>query len=397
LAEVLLGVSGGIAAYKAIDVLRILQRRGHGVTVVMTRAAKRFVGPATFAALSGRAVGVDMFGRDERPNYEHLDLARAADILAIVPASANTIARCAAGVADGLLSAVHLAFDGPVLMAPAMNTRMYLHPATGHNLGVLRARGVHMVEPGSGLLADGEVGVGRLAEPTAIADAIDEVLRGAGTLGGRRVLVSAGGTREPIDPVRYLGNRSSGKMGWAIADAARRRGARVTVLAANVDLPRHPDIRYVDTPSAADLHAAALDHFPDCDLLVMAAAVADFRPSEVHQGKIDKSGRAGLELDLVATTDILADLAGRRSDGQVIVGFAAEHGPEGRERARAKRTRKGIDLIVHNDVSVTGIGFGSDENEIAIIGASGDEALPRMSKDACAGRILDAAGALLAR
>jgi phosphopantothenoylcysteine decarboxylase / phosphopantothenate---cysteine ligase len=274
---------------------------------------------------------------------------------------------------------------------------MYLHPATGHNLGVLRARGVHMVEPGSGLLADGEVGVGRLAEPTAIADAIDEVLRGAGTLGGRRVLVSAGGTREPIDPVRYLGNRSSGKMGWAIADAARRRGARVTVLAANVDLPRHPDIRYVDTPSAADLHAAALDHFPDCDLLVMAAAVADFRPSEVHQGKIDKSGRAGLELDLVATTDILADLAGRRSDGQVIVGFAAEHGPEGRERARAKRTRKGIDLIVHNDVSVTGIGFGSDENEIAIIGASGDEALPRMSKDACAGRILDAAGALLAR
>lgn len=396
MAEVLLGVSGGIAAYKAIDVLRILQRRGHGVTVVMTGAAKRFVGPATFAALSGRSVGTEMFGRDERPNYEHLDLARAADILAIVPASANTIARCAAGMGDGLLSAVHLAFDGPVVMAPAMNTRMYLHPATEHNLAVLRGRGVHMVEPGSGLLADGEVGVGRLAEPVAIADAIEEVLRGAGTLAGRRVLVSAGGTREPIDPVRYLGNRSSGKMGWAIADAARRRGALVTVLAANVDLPRHPDISYVDTPTAADLHAAALDHFPDCDLLVMAAAVADFRPSEMHPGKIDKSGRAGMELDLVATTDILADLAGRRADGQVIVGFAAEHGPEGRERARAKRSRKGIDLIVHNDVSVPGIGFGSDENEIAIIGEAGEEAPARMTKDACAGRILDAAGGLLA-
>jgi phosphopantothenoylcysteine decarboxylase/phosphopantothenate--cysteine ligase len=397
MAEILLGVSGGIAAYKAIDVLRILQRRGHGVTVVMTRAAKRFVGPATFAALSGRTVGVEMFGRDERPNYEHLDLARAADILAIVPASANTIARCAAGLGDGLLSAVHLAFDGPVLMAPAMNTRMYLHPATEHNLGVLRARGVHMVEPGSGLLADGEVGVGRLAEPVAIADAIDELLRGGGSLSGRRVLISAGGTREPIDPVRYLGNRSSGKMGWAIAEAARRRGADVTVLAANVDLPRHPDIRYVDAPTAADLHAAALEHFPACDLLVMAAAVADFRPAAEHAGKIDKSGRPGMELDLVATTDILADLTSRRADGQVIVGFAAEYGPEGRVRARAKRERKGIDLIVHNDVSVPGIGFGSDDNEITIIGVSGEEVLPRMTKDACAGRILDAAGALLAR
>jgi phosphopantothenoylcysteine decarboxylase/phosphopantothenate--cysteine ligase len=397
MAEVLLGVSGGIAAYKAIDVMRILQRRGHGVTVVMTRAATRFVGPATFAALSGRTVGVALFGRDERPNYEHLDLARAADILAIVPASANTIARCAAGLGDGLLSAVHLAFDGPVLMAPAMNTRMYLHPATEHNLGVLRARGVHMVEPGSGLLADGEVGVGRLAEPVVIADAIDEVLRASGTLSGLRVLISAGGTREPLDPVRYLGNRSSGRMGWAVAEAARRRGAEVTVLAANVDLPRHPDIRYVDAPTAADLHAAALEHFPGCDLLVMAAAVADFRPTEMHPGKIDKSGRAGMELDLVATADILADLASRRTDGQVIVGFAAEHGPEGRERARAKRVRKGIDLIVHNDVSAPGIGFGSDENEITIIGPAGEQALARMSKDACAGRILDAAGALLGR
>lgn len=394
MAEVLLGVSGGIAAYKSIDLLRILQRRGHGVTVVMTRAARRFVGPATFAALSGRAVGVDLFGSEERPGYDHLELARAADVLAVVPASANTIARCAAGLGDGLLGSIHLAFDGPVLMAPAMNTRMYLHPATEANLATLRARGVHLVEPGSGLLADGEVGIGRLAEPLTIADAIDDVLRERGTLRGRRVLVTAGGTREPIDPVRYVGNRSSGKMGWAIADAARRRGAQVTVLAANVDLPRHPDIRYVDTPTAAELHDAALDAFPGCDLLVMAAAVADFRPVDALPGKIDKGSRSGLALDLVPTADILSDLAGRR-ERQVVVGFAAEHGPEGRERARAKRVRKSLDLIVHNDVSAPGVGFGSDDNEIAIIGAGGEEVLPRMSKDACAGRILDAAGALL--
>ncbi|MEQ9336977.1 MAG: bifunctional phosphopantothenoylcysteine decarboxylase/phosphopantothenate--cysteine ligase CoaBC, partial [Miltoncostaeaceae bacterium] len=240
MAEVLLGVSGGIAAYKAIDLLRIMQRRGHGVTVVMTRNAKRFVAPATFAALSGRTVGVDLFGREERPNYDHLDLARAADVMVIAPASANTCARLAAGLGDGLLGATHLAFDGPLVLAPAMNTRMYLHPATEANLATLRGRGAHMIEPGSGLLADGEVGVGRLAEPAAIADAVDSALAGAGTLTGRRVLVSAGGTREPIDPVRYLGNRSSGRMGWAIARAARVRGARVTVLAANVDLPRDP-------------------------------------------------------------------------------------------------------------------------------------------------------------
>jgi len=394
-AEILLGVSGGIAAYRSIDVLRDLQRRGHGVTVVMTRDARRFVGPATFAALSGRPVGLDLFGPEDRPGYDHLELARRADVLAIVPASANTIARCAAGLGDGLLGAVHLAFDGPVVMAPAMNTRMYLHPATGDNIALLRARGVTMVDPVSGLLADGEVGVGRLATPAAIADAIDATAHDAGRLAGVRVLVSAGGTREPIDPVRYVGNRSSGKMGWAVAEAARRRGARVTVLSANVDLQRHPDIRYVDTPTAADLHAAALDAFGECDLLVMAAAVADFRPASAHDGKIDKSAHGGLDLELVPTVDILSALAARRTPGQVVVGFAAEHGPAGRARAREKLARKSLDLIVHNDVSVPGVGFGSDENEITIIGAAGEESLGRMSKDACAGRILDAAGDLL--
>jgi phosphopantothenoylcysteine decarboxylase/phosphopantothenate--cysteine ligase len=393
-AEVLLGVSGGIAAYKSVDVLRILQRRGHEVTVVMTRAARRFVGPATFAALSGRPVGVDLFGAEESPGYDHLELARRADLLLVCPASANTIARMAAGLGDGLLGSVHLAFDGPVLIAPAMNTRMWLHSATGDNIALLRARGVEVVDPGSGLLADGETGVGRLAEPAAIADAVEARLQGAGTLAGRRVLVSAGGTREPIDAVRYVGNRSSGRMGWAIAEAARRRGAAVTVLTSNVDLPRHPDIRYVDAPTAADLHDAALAAFPDCDVLVMAAAVADFRPASSRAGKIDKGAEGRLALDLEPTEDVLTDL-GRRRGRQVLVGFAAEHGAAGLARARAKRERKGLDLIVHNDVSVQGIGFGSAQNEITIIGQEGEEALPRMSKDACAERILDAVVARL--
>lgn len=395
MAEVLLGVSGGIAAYKSIDVMRILQRRGHGVTVVMTRSAQRFVGPATFAALSGRPVGVDLFGAEERPGYGHLDLARAHDVMLVAPASANTLAKLAAGLADGLLGSVHLAFDKPVIVAPAMNTRMWLHPATAANLETLTARGVQVVPPASGLLADGDSGVGRLADPVGIADAVEARLAGAGTLAGRRVLVSAGGTQEPIDPVRFVGNRSSGRMGWAVAAAARRRGAEVTVLASNVELPRDPAIRYIDAPTAADLHAAALAEFGGCDLLVMAAAVADFRPGAAREGKIDKGAEGRLALDLEPTADILADLAARRRDGQVVVGFAAEHGAAGLERARGKLARKRLDLIVHNDVSVEGIGFGAADNRITIIGAGGEEALPRMSKDACAERILDAAAELL--
>ncbi len=394
MADVLLGVSGGIAAYKSVDLLRILQRRGHDVRVVMTRAARRFVGPATFAALSGHPVGVDLFGAEGRPGYDHLELARGSDLLLVAPASANTVARMAAGLADGLLGSVHLAFDGPVLIAPAMNTRMYLHPATVDNLALLVARGVQVIPPGSGLLADGETGVGRLADPAEIADAVDARLAGTGTLAGRRVLVSAGGTREPIDPVRYVGNRSSGRMGWAVAEAARRRGGEVTVLASNVELDRHPDIRYIDAPTAAELHRAARAAFPSCDVLVMAAAVADFRPGAPREGKIDKSAEGELALDLVPTEDILADLAERR-ERQVLVGFAAEHGPAGLERARAKRERKGLDLVVHNDVSRDGVGFGARQNEITIIGPDGEEALPRMSKEACAERILDAVLPLL--
>ena len=395
MAEILLGVSGGIAAYKAVDVMRILQRRGHGVTVVMTRSAQRFVGPATFSALSGRPVGVDLFGAEERPGYGHLELARSHDLALVAPASANTVARMAAGLGDGLLGATLLAFEKPVVIAPAMNTRMYLHPATAANLAVLRSRGVTEIDPAVGLLADGDVGVGRLADPVDIADAVDDRLAGGAALAGRRVLVSAGGTREPIDPVRFVGNRSSGRMGWAVAEAARRRGAEVTVLAANVDLPRRTDIRYVETPTAADLHAAALAEFPACDVLVMAAAVADFRPGAPLEGKIDKSAEGRLALDLEPTADILTDLAGRR-ERQVVVGFAAEHGPAGLERARAKRVRKHLDLIVHNDVSVEGIGFESADNAVTIIGEAGEDVVARATKDACAERILDAVAPVLA-
>jgi len=399
MAEILLGVSGGIAAYRAVETLRLLQRRGHAVTVVMTDAARRFVGPASFAALSGRPVGTSLFGAEAQPGYDHLELARRADLLLVAPASANTLARMAAGLADGLLGSAYLAFEGPVLVAPAMNTRMYLHPATRHNLEVLEARGVRVVTPGTGRLADGDVGVGRLAEPERIADAVDAALapQDAGPLRGRRVLVTAGGTREPIDAVRYVGNRSSGRMGWAVADAAFRRGAQVTVLAANVDLPRDPGIVYVDAPTAADLHREALRAFPSCDLLVMAAAVADYRPVAARAGKMDKAEATGLSIELERTDDILADLSGRR-ERQVLVGFAAEHGPAGLERARGKRARKGLDLLVHNDISADDVGFGSEENEITIIGpGEHEEALPRAPKGTLAERILDAAAALLQR
>jgi phosphopantothenoylcysteine decarboxylase/phosphopantothenate--cysteine ligase len=396
MAEILLGVSGGIAAYRAIEAMRLLQRRGHAVTVVMTRAAQRFVGAASFAALSGRPVGTGLFGRDAQPGYDHLELARRADLMLVAPASANTLARMAAGLGDGILGTTYLAFQGPVLVAPAMNTRMWDHPATVHNLAVLRSRGVGVVEPGSGLLADGEIGMGRLAEPERIADAVDAALGAVrGDLAGRRVLVTAGGTREPMDAVRYLGNRSSGKMGWAVAAAARRRGAEVTVLAANVDLPRDPAIAYVEAPTAAELHREALRAFPLCDLLVMAAAVADYRPVDPREGKLDKSAAGALTLELERTEDILSDLSGRR-ERQVLVGFAAEHGPEGVARARAKRARKGLDLLVHNDVSVDGIGFGSEQNEITIIGPGDAEtALPRAAKAELADAILDAAAPLL--
>ncbi len=396
MATILLGVTGGIAAYKAIDSVRALRRDGHDVHVVMTRAAQRFVGPASFAALSGNRVAAGLFATEDVPDYRHLDLARAADLMLVAPASANTIGRMAAGLADDLLTSCYIAYTGPVLIAPAMNTRMWEHAATRANIATLVGRGVHIIPPGEGVLADGDVGAGRLAETEDIVAAVAAHLRGQDApWAGRRVLVTAGGTREPIDAVRYVGNRSSGRMGLAVAGAARDRGADVTVIAANIDLPRRVDITYVDVETAAQLLDATRAAFGETNLLVMSAAVADYRPTSAHDGKLDKSASDRLDLSLEPTVDILATLSAERS-GQIVVGFAAEHGVAGLERARQKRIRKHMDIIVHNDVAVPGIGFESDDNAITILGpGETEQVVPRTSKAQCAERILDTVAPLL--
>jgi len=398
MAEILLGVTGGIAAYKSLDVLRILQRQGHGVSVVMTHTAERFVGSASFAALSGREVGTHLFGDADQPGYHHLDVNDGKDLMLVAPASANTISQMASGAASSLLTSCYLAFRGPVVVAPAMNTSMWMHPATARNIEALRRDGAHIIEPESGLLADGAVGPGRLAEPAAIVAAVEAALgapAGARDMEGLSVLISAGGTREPIDAVRYVGNRSSGRMGWALAAAARDRGAAVTVVQANVDLAREAGIRYVDAPTAAALRDACRAEFPACDVLIMCAAVADYRPVAAADGKLDKSRTDAITVEMERTTDILAELSALRGD-QVLVGFAAEHGPEGLDRARAKRVRKAVDIVVHNDAAIPGAAFEGPENVITIIGPGEDEAsLPRMTKRECAERILDAARPLV--
>jgi len=398
MAEILLGVTGGIAAYKSLDVLRILQRQGHGVSVVMTHTAERFVGSASFAALSGREVGTHLFGDSDQPGYHHLDVNDGKDLMLVAPASANTISQMASGAASSLLTSCYLAFRGPVVVAPAMNTSMWLHPATARNIETLRRDGAHIIEPESGLLADGAVGPGRLAEPGAIVAAVEAALgaeAGARDMEGLSVLISAGGTREPIDAVRYVGNRSSGRMGWALAAAARDRGADVTVVQANVDLPREVGIRYVDAPTAAAMRDACRAEFPACDVLIMCAAVADYRPVAAADGKLDKSRADAITVEMERTTDILAELSALRAD-QVLVGFAAEHGAAGLDRARAKRVRKAVDIVVHNDAAVPGAAFEGPENIITIIGPGDAEvSLPRMAKRECAERILDAARPLV--
>ena len=398
MATILLGVTGGIAAYKAIDTVRALRRSGHDVHVVMTRAAQRFVGPASFAALSGNRVATGLFAADDVPDYRHLDLARAADVMLVAPASANTIGRMAAGLADDILTSCYIAFTGPVLVAPAMNTRMWEHQATRANIATLAERGTVIIPPGEGLLADGDVGAGRLAETEDIMAAVTAALAAsAGPWTGRRVLVTAGGTREPIDAVRYLGNRSSGRMGMAVAEAARNRGATVTVIAANVDLPRPQGITYIDVATAGELLEATGAAFVETDLLVMAAAVADYRPAATIDGKLDKSSRERLDLALEPTVDILTTLSTQRR-GQIIVGFAAEHGAAGLERARQKRIRKGLDVIVFNDVAAAGIGFESPDNAITIVGPGETEhSVPLTTKAVCAAHILDAVSPVLIR
>src|SRR3954468_10599921 len=404
MARVLLGVTGGIAAYKALEFTRLALKAGHALRVVQTEASTRFVGTASFAAIPGAPVLVEeweadalrgAFPGDPAPDHaplSHLALVERADLFLIAPASANTIAKLAHGHADNLLTAAALACRRPLLVAPAMNDAMYEHAATRANLDTLRARGVEVLEPGTGALGSpGEWGVGRLPEPAELLAAIEARLGGAGgQLDGAHVLVTAGGTREPIDAVRFVGNRSSGKMGWALAEEAARRGARVTVVAANVGLPRRPGIEYVDVTTAAELGAACAERFPAADVLLMAAAVADYRPASARADKIKKT-EAGetLTLALERTDDVLSGLAASRRPDQLLVGFAAEAGDGALAYAREKLTRKRLDAVVLNDVSQTGIAFDAPDNEVTIVTPDGERHVPRASKAEVAGAILD--------
>jgi phosphopantothenoylcysteine decarboxylase / phosphopantothenate---cysteine ligase len=400
--RILLGVCGGIAAYKALEFTRLAMKAGHSVRVVQTEAATRFVGPASFAGITGAPVLVTewepdplrgAFPGDPLPEHaplSHLALVEHADAYLIAPATAHTLAKLAAGAADNLLTAAALACRRPLIVAPAMNNAMYEHPATQANLETLRSRGVTVLQPGTGPLGSpGEFGIGRLPEPPELLAAVERALQVGGELDGATVLVTAGGTREPIDAVRFVGNRSSGRMGFALAEEAQRRGAKVTVIAANVSIQRAPGIEYVDVGTAAELAAACSERFDACDVLLMAAAVADYRPADAHAGKIKKD-RTGVELNLslVRTTDVLSSLADRRRPGQLIVGFAAEHGEGAVAYGRDKLRRKGLDAVVVNDIARRDIGFDTPENEVTIVTAEGEHAVPRAAKAEVAKAIL---------
>jgi phosphopantothenoylcysteine decarboxylase/phosphopantothenate--cysteine ligase len=400
MARVLLGVSGGIAAYKSLELARLATLAGHGVRVLMTETATRFVGAASFEGIVGAPVLISEFERDPmrgafpgegEPAHDpigHLELAAGCDAFLVAPASANTIAKLAAGSADSMLTTSYLACAAPRLVAPAMNDRMYANAATQANLATLRGRGIEVIEPEEGRLASrGEHGRGRLPAPERLLARVEAALpAGERPWDGLRVLVTAGGTREPIDPVRFIGNRSSGRMGIALAAAAARRGAEVTLIAANVSLPEPAGVRRIDVESAEQLAAAAASEFDQAQVLLMAAAPADFRAASVAPGKLKRAD--GLNLQLEPTEDILAALAGRRAEGQTVVGFAAEHGGDGVTRAREKLTRKGADLIVLNDVSDPAIGFESENNAVTLIDSTGDTSVPLDSKDAIAEAIL---------
>jgi phosphopantothenoylcysteine decarboxylase/phosphopantothenate--cysteine ligase len=400
MARILLGVSGGIAAYKALELVRLATAVGHSVRVVQTPTSQRFVGAASFAALTGAPVLLDEFQDDpargafpgddppaHRP-LSHLQLVANADLYLIAPASAHTLAKLAAGMADNLLCTCALAATCPVAVAPAMNNHMYEHAATQVNLRTLRERGVQVIDPDAGRLASlGEHGVGRLAEPARLLAECERLL--GGTWQNVRVLVTAGGTREPIDSVRFLGNRSSGRMGVALAEAARRRGAQVTLLGANLAMATPPGVQNVQVSTAAELRDASLALFKDCDVLLMAAAVADYRPVTPEQGKIKKEGRDSLSLELERTDDVLAELAASGRDDQTIVGFAAEYGSDAVQKGAPKLTSKKLDALVVNDVSRPDIGFESDRNEVTILTATGEERIPRAGKSSIADAILD--------
>jgi phosphopantothenoylcysteine decarboxylase/phosphopantothenate--cysteine ligase len=382
-ARILVGVTGGIAAYKACELVRLFVKGGHEVVPLVTEEADRFVRRETFFALARRSPEEDL--------YAHLTRA---DLLVIAPLTANTLAKLAHGLADNVLTEAALAHRGPVLVAPAMNPRMWAHPATQANVAAVRERGVELIGPAEGDTAEGETGVGRMVEPEAIFQRGRELLGETDTLAGKSVLVSAGGTREPLDAVRFLGNRASGRMGVALAAEAKRRGAHVTLLAANLSVPAPVGVDVVETPTAQSMLDAALER-ADADLVLMAAAPADYRPVEARADKRPKDEERWA-VELQPTTDILRTLGERRTNGQVLVSFAADQGERGLDRAREKLVRKRADLVVYNDVSREGIGFDADDNEVVLITGDGERRIARAPKREIAAAIVDAAEELMA-
>jgi phosphopantothenoylcysteine decarboxylase/phosphopantothenate--cysteine ligase len=402
-ARLLLGVSGGIAAYKALETARLAVRRGHSVRVIQTPASERFVGRASFAAITGAPVLVDEFESDpargaypgepapDRAPISHLALVERAEAFLIAPASANTLAKLAAGQADNLLTTASLAAACPLLVAPAMNDRMYRHPATRANLQTLRSRGVRILPPGEGELAShGEHGVGRLPEaPELLAAWEQAAVRPAPAWDGLRVLVTAGGTQEPIDSVRFIGNRSSGRMGYALAERAAARGADVLLVAANVRLPDPRGVRVLPVRTAAEMQLACEGQADGVDVILMAAAVADFRPANPAADKLKKD-RGAPVLELEPTQDILSRIAARRRPEQVVVGFAAEHGERAVAYGRGKLERKRLDLIVVNDIARSDIGFDAGQNEVTLLSRDGlERTIPRAEKTQVADGILN--------
>jgi phosphopantothenoylcysteine decarboxylase / phosphopantothenate---cysteine ligase len=389
-----LGVSGGIGAYKAVEVARLLQKRGHRVQAVMTRTARRFVGAVTFEAITREPVITSQFAPGMNADIEHIALASSLDLLLVAPATANIIGKFANGIADDFLSALYLATRAPVLMAPAMNTNMWDHPAVVSNMATLTARGVRFVDPGEGYLACGWIGKGRLAEPEMIAEAADRILRPQTALSGQRILVTAGPTFEDLDPVRFLGNRSSGRMGFAIAEEAARRGAIVTLVAGPTPVDPPKVAETIRIRSAREMHAEVIARAHAVDVVIMAAAVADYSPvAGAANAKIEKGGP--LTITLEPTPDILAEIGARRQGNRpVLVGFAAQT-DDPVPAAGRKLMAKKVDLIVANDVTVPGAGFDVDTNIVTLVDSRGDERLPLMSKRDVAAAILDRVEAAL--
>jgi phosphopantothenoylcysteine decarboxylase/phosphopantothenate--cysteine ligase len=382
---IVLGITGGIAAYKAVDLASKLTQAGAKVETVMTEAAQKLITPLTLRNITRRPVVTDMFEMASEYSVEHIALAEAADAVIIAPATANTIARLAAGIADNMLGCIVLATKAPVIIAPAMNDIMYKNPVTQENIGKLKVRGFTIIEPEYGRLASGKMGKGRLPETSKLIEAIERALGQNKDLEGKRIVVTAGGTREPIDPVRHIGNRSSGRMGYALAEAAYERGAEVTLISANVSLPKPDGVKIIKVQTAAEMKKAVTEAVKKADALVMAAAVADYRPETTTKSKIKKESKRDLTLKLVKTPDILSEVKGNF----IKVGFAAES-ENLIANAKKKLTTKGLDMVVANDITEPDAGFDVDTNRVVIIDKKGKtEELPLMSKREVADRVLD--------